>query len=151
MAVTRRYLKAGTRQTDGAVRAPLFARHLDAEAARQHGTARTRPRHVGTGQIVRHRRGIDLRVMAAVVLLLDPGLRGQIQGIQAQVRIAFEQRHQAPFNASPEGFLLGVLIRRIWQRWLMQDTQRGQARGGFLCQHGRAVVGHQGARQAALH
>ena len=33
----------------------------------------------------------------------------------------------------------------------MQDTQAGQSAGGLFGQHGGAVVGHQGAWQAALH
>ena len=33
----------------------------------------------------------------------------------------------------------------------MQDTQTRQAAGALLGQHSGAVVGHQGARQAALH
>ena len=93
----------------------------------------------------------NLGVHRAVILLLDPSLSGQIELIKAQAVLAFEQSHQAPFNTSPEGLLLGVLVRRIRQRWLMQDTQRGQTRGGFFGHHGRPVVGHQRAWQTAFH
>jgi hypothetical protein len=46
----------------------------------------------------------------AVVLLFDPGLAGLIEQVERQQFLAFEHRHQAPFDASPERFLLGILV-----------------------------------------
>ena len=79
-----------------------------------------------------------------VILLFDPRLRCQIERIDAEVGFAFKQRHQAAFDAAPERLLLGILIRRIRQRGLMQYAQFGKAGGRLTGQHGRAVIGHQG-------
>ena len=138
-------------EADGAVRAPLAAHHFDAESCGQRRRRRTWPRHVGAGQIVGQRRGVDFRVARAVILLLAPGLGRQIQLINGETGFAFQHRHQTSFDPAPEGLLFSVLVRRIRQRRLVQHAQSGQAGSGFLGQHGGAVVGHQGARQAALH
>ena len=86
-----------------------------------------------------------------MVFLLSPGLGRHIESIQREAGLAFEHGHQSTLNATPEGLLFGVLVRRIRQRRLMHDTQGGQAVGGFLSQHGRAVVGHQRTWQTAFH
>ena len=54
--------------------------------------------------------------------------------------------HQTGFNATPEHFLLTVLVGRIWERSLVHNAQARQARDRFIGQHGCPVIGHQCAR-----
>jgi hypothetical protein len=90
-------------------------------------------------------------VHRAVVLLFDPSLRGLVEQVQRQGLLTFEHGHQPAFYAAPKRFLLRVLVRAVGQRGLVHDAQRGQPGGDLLTEHGRAVVRHQRARQAALH
>ena len=85
-------------------------------------------------------------MLAAVIFLFHPSLGGQVQVLEGQLLTALEHGHQTSFESSPEGLLLGVLVRRIGQGRLVQYAQVGQACCGLLGSHGRTVIGHQGAR-----
>ena len=80
-----------------------------------------------------------------------PGLGRLVEPIQREGLLALEHGHQPSLDAAPEGFLLGVLVRAVRQRGLMNDTQSGQAGDEFLAHHRRAVVRHHGPWQVALH
>ena len=147
VAEGRGNLKALAFQAHGAVGAALGARHLDAECGREFGRARARAVDIGAGQVAGQRGGAQLGMQCAVVFLFNPGLGSLIEQIEGERCLAFEHRHQAPLDSAPERLLLGVLIRRIRQRRLVQDAQGRQAVDGFLRQHRRTVVGHQGARR----
>jgi hypothetical protein len=149
--VARRDLEALPVQGHGAVGAPLAPWHLDAERVGERRGCGTVAAHVGAGQIARERRGADLAVQRAVILLLDPGLGRLVEQFQRERRLALEHGHQPPLDAAPEGLLLGVLVGRVRQRRLVQHPQAVQARHRLVGEHGRAVVGHQRARQPALH
>ena len=149
--VARRDLEALPVQGHGTVGAPLASWHLDAKRVGEHRGGGTVAAHVGAGQIARERRGADLAVQRAVILLLDPGLGRLIEQFERERGLALEHGHQPSLDAAPEGLLLGVLIRRVRQRRLVQYRQAVQARHRLVGEHGRAVVGHQRARQPALH
>ncbi len=92
----------------------------------------------------------SLGVDGAVVLHLDPRLGGVVQDRQGEIGDALEHRHQAALDLGPEHFLLGVLVGRMRQGRSMHDAEAHQSLRHLGGDHGRAVVGHQGARQATL-
>ena len=93
---------------------------------------------------------MDLRVLLALVFLLDPGLGGGVEEVERQLGLAFQHGQEAAFNLSPEGFLFAVLLGRIGQRRVVNDAESLEAFDGFGGEHGGAVVGQKGARQATL-
>ena len=46
----------------------------------------------------------------AVIFLFDPGLGRLIEKLERQRFLAFQHRHQAPFDTAPERLLLGILV-----------------------------------------
>lgn len=138
-------------QHHGAVGAPLAAGDLQPEGPGQILGRGTGPAHGGLLEVPVQGRRLDLAMERPVVFLLDPGLGGEIQGLQGEVLLSLEHRHQAGFHAGPEELLLAVLVSAVGQRLPVQDTQVFQALHGLPGHHGGAVVGHQGAGQAALH
>ena len=89
--------------------------------------------------------------MGAVVLPFHPRLGGLVQQLEGQGLFTFEHGHQPPFDAAPEGFLLGVLVRGIGQGRLVHDAQASQTGDRLIGQHGSTVISHQRAWQTALH
>ena len=96
-------------------------------------------------------RRAELAVLAAVVVLLDPGDGGVVERLQGERLDPFEHGHQAALNRGPQNLHLAVLIRRVGERGHMNDAEPVQPVGDLAGRHRRAVVAHQRARQAALH
>ena len=85
-----------------------------------------------------------------VVFDLHPGLTGFVEEVQGQLPAAVEHLHQAALQRCPEDLLLAVLVRAVGQRFLMDDPQPQQTFAHLLGHHCRAVVGQEGAGQAAF-
>ena len=104
----------------------------------------------GAAQVAGERGLLDLGVLLALVLLLDPGLGGDVEQIERELGLALEHGQEAPFDLSPERLLLSVLLGRIGQRRVVDDAEALEALGGLGGEHGGAVVGEKRAGQAAL-
>jgi hypothetical protein len=78
-----------------------------------------------------------------VVLKLDPRLGGLVEQLQGELLAALEHRHQSALHRGPEGLLLGILIRAVGERGLVQDAEVMEPLADLLGHHGTAVVGHQ--------
>ena len=78
-------LEADSFDGDGAVAASLFARDLGPERATQGIGAGALASDGGPAQVPGERALADLRVLLALVLLLDPGLRGGVEQIEREV------------------------------------------------------------------
>src|SRR5207245_5783029 len=119
MAVARRHLESLALETDRAVAASWRAIDLGAEGAAELRAARARATHVRAGQIPLERRAAELAMPGAVVFQLDPRLRGCVQPLEREVRLALEHREQPPFHLGPEDLLLRVLVGAVRQRGLV--------------------------------
>ena len=58
-----------------------------------------------------------------MIFLFRPSLGDGVEPFQGQFRHPFEHGHQAPFHRGPEGLLLGILIRAVRQRGLVQYAE----------------------------
>jgi hypothetical protein len=121
------------------------------------GEGETQPIAVGAGARDRRsfeeageRCGADLGVARAVVLVLAPGLRGLIEEGEGEVGNVLQHGDQPAFDRPPERLLLGVLVRTIRKRRVVQDTEARQALADLCGGHGGAVVAQGRARQATL-
>ena len=151
VAVSAGDLEAHAVQREGAVGSALAAMLADTEGPAQGQRLGTGARDVGTGQVALQRRRLEFGVFLVVVFLLDPGLRGEVQLLQGEVRLTFEHGHQPGLELSPEAFLLGILVWAVGQGSLVQDAQTGQPLDELVGHHGCAVIGHDGPRQPSLH
>ena len=97
------------------------------------------------------RRHGEFAVLAAVIVLLEPGDGGVVEPLQGERVDAFEHRHQARFDGAPERLDLGVLMRTVSERRDPRDAESKQPLLDLARGHRRAVVGQQGPRQAPLH
>ena len=68
----------------------------------------------------------DLGVELPVVLVLDPDLCRVVQDAEREIRDVLQHGQEAPLDLAPEAFFLGVLIRRVRQGRLVDDTQAGE-------------------------
>src|SRR5271157_4650407 len=53
-------------------------------------------------------------------------------------------------DRAPERLLLGILVRAVGQRGLVQDAEAAEPLGDLGGRHGCAIVAQAGTRQAAL-
>ena len=58
----------------------------------------------------------ELAVLAAVIVLLEPGDGGVVEHLQGERVDAFEHRHQTRFDRAPERLDLAVLMRTVSER-----------------------------------
>ena len=150
MPIATWYLETLAGERAGPVTAALFTRDRAAKGLTQRVGRRTGPPHTSGLEVALAWGCSQFSVPTLMVLLLDPGLGDVIQPHQGQVRHAFEHCHQAAFQGGPEGLLLGVLVRTVRQRRLMQDAQGHKPGMEFLGLHRGTVVGHQCPRQTVL-
>ena len=80
-----------------------------------------------------------------MVLELEPGEGGLVELGQGEVGDPFEHGQEAALDLVPPGLLLAVLIGGVGERQFVEDAQALKALAGLGGNHGRAVVGHQGA------
>ena len=73
-----------------------------------------------------------LAVEAAVVLLLDPGLRGAVEQLEGELGLALEHGHEAPLDLGPEDLLFPVLLWGCRQGDVLDDGEALEAFAGFL-------------------
>ena len=137
-------LKTDTLQADGAVRAALGAIRFGRESHFKFGTGWTGPPHVAVVEVTLQRGFTKFRVDAPIAFHLDPGQGGFVELSQSQISDSFEHRQQAPFDPVPKGFLFAILEGRIRQSFFVYNTQPCQALRCLGCEHGRAIVAHQG-------
>ncbi len=149
-AVGRWDFEAHPLDGDGAVALALLARDLGPERASERIGVGALATDAGAAHPPRERSLVDLRVLFALILLFDPCLGRRVEQSERQLGLPLEHGEKAPFDLSPEGFLLSVLLRRIRQRRVMHDPQALEPLNGLGGEHGRAVVGQKRARQAAL-
>ncbi len=97
------------------------------------------------------RRHAELAVLAAVIVLLQPGDGGVVEHLQGKRVDAFELSHQARFDRAPERLDLAVLMGAVSERRDPRDAEPVQPLLDLARGHRRAVVGQQGPRQTALH
>ena len=150
MAVAVRDLEAAAVDDDGAVALPLRAVVSAREGEPQRVAVGARPRDGGPGEKARERGLADLGVDLAVVLVLDPGLRRLVQERPGQVGHMLQHGDQPALDRPPERLLLGILVRAIRERRLVQDAEPGQPSRDLGGGHGGAVVAQRRTRQAAL-
>ncbi len=149
-AIARGHLVAHAVEGERAVAASLLARELGAKCPAEHVARRARTAHAGVVEPTRERCRAGLTVHAAVVLLLDPRLRGGVEQLEREHRLALEHGHEPAFDLGPKHLLLGVLLGRLRQGEMLQDPETLEALGGLGGRHRRAVVAQHGARQTAL-
>ena len=150
VAVPRGNFETHTLERNRAVAPPLASRGPQAERVTQRFTRRTRAKHMQRSGETLHRRACCLAVNRAVVLDFHPRLGHFVESLERQVSHAIEHSHQPPFKRSPEGLLLPILIGATGKRSLVDDAQVKESLGGFLGDHGRAVVGEERSWKAAL-
>ena len=151
MAPWRRHLVAHALDRDGSVRAPQRALPGDAERRPERVDAGAGPRRIDAVEQSLYRRRAELAVNAAVVVLLDPGDGGIVERLQGERLDAFKHGHQAALDRGPQDLHLAVLIRGSREGRGVDDAEPVQPLLDLAGDHRRAVVAHQGARQAALH
>ena len=108
------------------------------------------PRHLRTREEARDGSFADLGVDLAVVLVLDPGLGRLVEGRKREVGHVLQHGDQPALDRAPERLLLGILVRAVGQRGLVQDAEPGETLGDLGGRHGCAIVAQAGTRQAAL-
>ena len=121
MPVAVRHLEAPAVDDDAAVALLLRADGAAREGEAERDAARTGPRHRRPFEEAGERRGGDLGVDRAVVLVLDPGLRRLVEERQCQVRHVLQHGDETDLDRAPERLLLGVLVGRVRQCRVMQD------------------------------
>ena len=149
-AVSGGDLEADAVDGDGAVRAPLLARDLEAKGMAQGLGRRALSADVGTGEVAVERGLPEFVVDAAVVLLLDPRLGREVEELERELGLALEHRHQSPLDLTPEALLFAVLLGGLGERRVVHDREPLEALGGLGRQHGGAVVGEQRPREPRL-
>jgi len=79
-------------------------------------------------------------------------LRCFVEQRQRQLLDALEHGHQTAFDLAPERLLLAVLIGAFGQRRLVEDAEVLETLDRLRLgrDHGRAIVGHQGAWEGAF-
>jgi len=80
------------------------------KARRSAALVRTRPRHRWPFEEAGKRRGGDLGVDRAVVLVLDPGLRRLVEEGERQIGHMLQHGDETALDRAPERLLLGVLV-----------------------------------------
>ncbi len=108
--VAGRHLEAAPLDDDGAVALSLRAGRRACEGELERGAVRARSSDLRAGEEAADGGGADLGVRAAVVLVLDPGLRGLVEEGEGEVRHVLKHGHQPALDRAPEGLLLGILI-----------------------------------------
>ncbi len=90
-------------------RGKSVARCSPERAAKRVG-ARALAADARSAQIALERCLLDLAMELAVVLLLDPGLRGDVEEIERERFLALEHGQESSFDLGPEVFLFAVLL-----------------------------------------
>ena len=101
-AVRRGQLEAHAFDRGGAVAAALHAGDLGAEAAAELVGARALAADGGAAEVALERRLLDLAVLLAVVLVLDPGLRGGVEQLEGERLLALEHGHEPALDSAPQ-------------------------------------------------
>lgn len=102
------------------------------------------PAHLGRIEVAPQGCHADLGVPALAII---PPTRACVMSLSRSKVRSFTLSGIAircPFQSSPEGILLGILIGTAGQRGLVQNAQ------GVQSLHGGAVAGHQGLGQRTL-
>ena len=149
-AVRGRELVADAFDGEGPVAFALSARDLHAKRAAERVTRRARAADAGPSEATLERSLLDLAVEAAVVLLLDPGLRGAVEELERELGLALEHGHEAPLDLGPEDLLFPILLGGCRQGDVLDDGEALEALLGFCGGHRRPSVAEDGARQSAL-
>src|SRR5258708_4619505 len=95
-------LEAHAAGGDSAVAAPLGAGDLHPERTAKRVGARAFASYARPAQVALERRLLDLAVELAVVLLLDPGLRGGVEEIEREGLLALEHGQESSLDLGPE-------------------------------------------------
>lgn len=107
------HLEADPLDGDGAIASSLLARDLDPKRAPECVGARALAADARTAEVAIERCLLDLGVLLAVVLLLDPRSGRDVEQVEGERGLALEHREKPPFDLSPEGLLFAVLLRRV--------------------------------------
>ena len=110
MPIAVRHLEPSPRDDDAAVALLLGTNGAAREGEAERGTVRTRPRHRWPFEEAGKRRGGDLGVDRAVVLVLDPGLRRLVEEGERQIGHMLQHGDETALDRAPERLLLGVLV-----------------------------------------
>ncbi len=144
------HLVADALDGDGAVAESLLTRDLHPEGAPERVAGWAGPDKTRSGETALERSLLGLAVETALVLLLDPGLGGNVEQLEGELGLTLKHGHQSPFQLAPEGLLFTVLLRALRQRRVLGDAQTLESLTGLGGKHGRAVVAEHAPRQAAL-
>ena len=111
MAIAVRQLEASAVDDDAAVALLLRPRDAAGEGEAERDAARTGPRHRRPFEEAGERRGGDLGVDRAVVLVLDPGLRRLVEERQRQIGHMLQHGDEPALDRAPERLLFRILVR----------------------------------------
>jgi hypothetical protein len=145
-----RNLEAHTLERDRAITLSLTSLGFQAKRITQGVARRARAEYVQRSGEPFHRRTRDLAVNRAVVLDFDPRQGHVVENLERQFLRTIEHPHQPPFERSTERLLLAILVAVVGERSLVDDSQAQETLGDFFGNHGRAVIGEEGARQPTL-
>ena len=118
------HLIAHALDRDGGVGAAQGALDGDAEGGFEVGRFGAGPGGVGAVEQAAHRSGPDLAMLAAVVLVLDPGDGGIVEPFEGQRFEAFEHGHEAALDRGPQDLHLAVIVSRRMQIAVLRRYSR---------------------------
>src|SRR3989442_15544522 len=131
MTETRGNFEANPRQREGSVTLPLSARGLLAKSQMQVLDRGALPADIGGFEKPFEWSLADLGMDPALVFHFDPGLGRLVEERQCQVLAVLQHGQQASFDLSPKGLLLPILIGRVRQCSIMDDSQALESLLGF--------------------